>query len=328
MSKSVELTIVQKELIDLIKNYENKLKTQLFIYNIKKEHMNNVISKGDISEGLYVVQILPNDRLKVLSNKISPITMTSLYNKKVVLKQGSNKFYVNYPNKKIDNSNKIAELKLKLKNREILGLKNIKKARLQLFKWECEDKGLDFNKELEKKEEENRKENIRLEKLKQEAIDLENKSIARAKELNKAETLDMPSDKKYQHTLKNMLVTSPWKRYNLTVYRGVMDENKGKLENTGVAMYGRGLYTTTNRSYAKKYGNLVELTPDDLPIIPLRLKTHTDESLFEQILAESFGIEKRHLHLVGELEEIMLKLGYDGMTIGTGKEMMIVKYFD
>ena len=58
---------------------------------------------------------------------------------------------------------------------------------------------------------------------------------------------------------------------NYTIWRGISDES-----GNGMASYGTGLYTTTNRKMASQYGKVIKMDRDALPDFPLRFNTIND----------------------------------------------------
>ena len=108
------------------------------------------------------------------------------------------------------------------------------------------------------------------------------------------------------------------------VYRGV-----GKDGGTGMSMYGSGLYTAAGRKEAAKYGKVTKLGKENLPKNPLQFKTDLDFRQWEYEMAKKLGVDRKDLYGVDEgVEKLVKPLGYDGITIGQGKEMIAVKYGD
>ena len=141
----------------------------------------------------------------------------------------------------------------------------------------------------------------------------ENNSDSFSMQNNIAETAEM---KKY--TIKKPFKIAD----SYKIYRGI-----SKNGNTGTAMYGEGLYTTTNKKYASEFGNVVEIEKNQLPKNPLQFKTETDFSQWEKELANSLGIRRNELYKNNSnVDKYVKKMGYDGITIGTGKDMTIVTY--
>jgi len=106
------------------------------------------------------------------------------------------------------------------------------------------------------------------------------------------------------------------------IYRG---ESEGSGE--GFAMYGQGLYSTTSKKEAAKYGDIREVGKYELPENPLQFKTKNDFSEFEYDIARELGIRKNEISQhVGEINEYVSELGYDGIAIGTGKDKMFVTF--
>lgn len=111
---------------------------------------------------------------------------------------------------------------------------------------------------------------------------------------------------------------------NIIAYRGV-SENSGNNS----AMYGLGLYTTLDKNYASKYGNVEIVEKNLLPDNPLKFRTQNDFQMWEQDLASQLGI--RYSELLGNdygIEKYVKKLGYDGLMIGTGKDTDLISFKD
>ena len=110
-----------------------------------------------------------------------------------------------------------------------------------------------------------------------------------------------------------------------SVYRG--EQNKDNRDhNTGTAMYGQGRYSTTNKKYASRFGKVRTVDYEEMPAKPLSFKNVTAFEMFEQALAEEHNIDKRHMYRNQDLSIIIKKMGYDGITIGPKKDMIIVSY--
>lgn len=108
------------------------------------------------------------------------------------------------------------------------------------------------------------------------------------------------------------------------VYRGT-SENTG----SGFAMYGQGLYTAAKRSTAKQYGTVAKLGRESMPNNPLQFKSASDFSSWEYEMAKRYGVRKNTLYPKNSGPDNLVKaLGYDGITIGTGKDMFMVKFGD
>ena len=90
--------------------------------------------------------------------------------------------------------------------------------------------------------------------------------------------------------------------------------------------YGRGIYSTTNRSYASKFGKVRQVEVEELPFKPLRFKSALWFDEFGHELQRKYGADWFASN--GYVEGIIRKMGFGGVTIGTGKDMIIVKYTD
>lgn len=105
---------------------------------------------------------------------------------------------------------------------------------------------------------------------------------------------------------------------------------RGESENTGsgLAMFGQGTYSTTNKTYAKKFGNVREVNQEELPNNPLQFSNELEFKQFEYEFAKELGIDKRDIPTyIGEVDEYIQKIGYDGLTIGSGKDKIFVKFY-
>ena len=110
-----------------------------------------------------------------------------------------------------------------------------------------------------------------------------------------------------------------------STYRGEQSkENRG--HNTGTAMYGQGRYSTTNRKYASKFGEVRTVDYEEMPSKALSFKNAAAFEMFEQELAKEHNIDKRHMYRNQDLSVIIKKMGYNGATIGPKSDMIIVSY--
>jgi len=110
-----------------------------------------------------------------------------------------------------------------------------------------------------------------------------------------------------------------------STYRGEQSREK-RDHNTGTAMYGQGRYSTTNKKYASKYGEVRTVDYDEMPAKPLSFKNATSFEMFEQELAKEHNIDKSYMYRNQDLSVIIKKMGYDGITIGPKSDMVIVSY--
>lgn len=124
--------------------------------------------------------------------------------------------------------------------------------------------------------------------------------------------------------IENLIYASGYfSRYKIgSVYRG---ETTEKSENGGLALYGEGIYSTTNKKYAQTFGKVRNVEIEEMPAIPISFKTITDFDQFEHLLARQYGIKKSDL---GNPNEYLYKMGYDGITIGPKKDMIICLFKD
>ena len=109
-------------------------------------------------------------------------------------------------------------------------------------------------------------------------------------------------------------------------YRG--ERNGVGNANGGAIFYGRGIYSTTDSKEASAYGDVRPVSADELPSNPLALKTQASFNYLEQSICKQYGIEKRYLYSDDfDVSDLIKKMGYDGLTMGSGKERIVVKYF-
>jgi hypothetical protein len=132
---------------------------------------------------------------------------------------------------------------------------------------------------------------------------------------------DLPEGYFSNQMIMNGLVFRSLSRIKLVAYRG-----ESSRSGTNMANYGRGIYSTTNRSYASKYGKVRKVEVEELPFRPLRFKSDMWFNEFGYELERKYGSDWFKSN--GYTEGVIRKLGFDGVTIGTGKEMIIVKYPD
>lgn len=110
-----------------------------------------------------------------------------------------------------------------------------------------------------------------------------------------------------------------------STYRGEQSK-ENRDHNTGTAMYGQGRYSTTNRKYASKFGEVRTVDYEEMPSKALSFKNAAAFEMFEQELAKAHNIDKRHMYRNQDLSVIIKKMGYNGVTIGPKSDMIIVSY--
>lgn len=110
-----------------------------------------------------------------------------------------------------------------------------------------------------------------------------------------------------------------------STYRGEQSK-ENRDHNTGTAMYGQGRYSTTNRKYASKFGEVRTVDYEGMPSKALSFKNAAAFEMFEQELAREHNIDKRHMYRNQDLSVIIKKMGYNGVTIGPKSDMIIVSY--
>lgn len=132
---------------------------------------------------------------------------------------------------------------------------------------------------------------------------------------------DLPQGYFSNQMIMNGLVFRSLSRIKLVSYRG-----ESSHSGTNMANYGRGIYSTTNRSYASKFGKVRKVEVEELPFKPLRFKSAMWFDEFGHELQRRYGADWFASN--GYAEGIIRKMGFDGVTIGTAKDMIIVKYTD
>ena len=110
-----------------------------------------------------------------------------------------------------------------------------------------------------------------------------------------------------------------------STYRGEQSK-ENRDHNTGTAMYGQGRYSTTNRKYASKFGEVRTVDYEEMPSKALSFKNAAAFEMFKQELAREHNIDKRHMYRNQDLSVIIKKMGYNGVTIGPKSDMIIVSY--
>lgn len=112
---------------------------------------------------------------------------------------------------------------------------------------------------------------------------------------------------------------------NARFWRGESEDS-----GSGMAMFGTGLYFTSNRNYAKQYGKVRELSRSDLPLNPFRFDSLNDYQIWEQETMEILGYDDLRSfrtayydvrHLVQAIDPYA-----DGIQVYTGKDAMFVVY--
>lgn len=108
-----------------------------------------------------------------------------------------------------------------------------------------------------------------------------------------------------------------------TIWRGVSDDS-----GSGMATYGTGLYTTTNKKMAQGYGTVKKMDYDSLPDFPLRFDTINDFEIWIGQTMDILGYDDKRKFAKDypDLRNFIKKLGYDGIQIGSGNDIFFVKY--
>ena len=130
---------------------------------------------------------------------------------------------------------------------------------------------------------------------------------------------DLPEGYFSNQMIMNGLVFRSLSLEKLVAYRGESAES-----GSNIALYGRGIYSTTSRSYASKFGKVRKVEVNELPFKPLRFKSDMWFNEFGYDLQRKYGSDWFKSN--GYTEGVIRKMGFDGVTIGTGKEMIIIKY--
>ena len=114
------------------------------------------------------------------------------------------------------------------------------------------------------------------------------------------------------------------------IWRGISTDTL-----SGMATYGQGLYTTSNKSHAKKFagndGRVVEMDRGDLPSNALRFDTINDYEIWFQGAEKEAGFDgPRERQAAGYIEPDhfikSIDAEIDGLQIGTGKDAMFVNW--
>lgn len=124
-----------------------------------------------------------------------------------------------------------------------------------------------------------------------------------------------------KHMLLNGLIYKPFSRVKLIAYRG-----ESEYSGSGMAMYGVGIYSTTKYSYAKKFGKVRKVEVDEIPLFPIRFKTSLDFQQWEYDLMKKLDVSRDKFEEMGGVVKVVNDLGFDGVTIGTVSDMILVKY--
>lgn len=104
-----------------------------------------------------------------------------------------------------------------------------------------------------------------------------------------------------------------------TVFRGTSKETGNNM-----ASYGQGLYTTTNKKVAKEFGDVEEMGGYAIPENPIQFNSPFEFENWLGEIADKAGVSKANLG--AERHDIIKGLGYDGVSIGTGKDRIFVSY--
>lgn len=115
------------------------------------------------------------------------------------------------------------------------------------------------------------------------------------------------------------------KSYKL--YRGISEYSGGNM-----AVYGSGLYTTADFSYAKKYGKVTEMDKEtSLPRYAIRFKSNNDYQIWlGNTVLKVLGMKsiRNFNEKYKEISEFFIELDpeIDGVQLYTGKDSIFVKF--
>lgn len=107
---------------------------------------------------------------------------------------------------------------------------------------------------------------------------------------------------------------------------------RGESEDSGsgMAALGLGYYFTSDRSYAKKYGKVVEVSRDMIPFGALRFRTTNDFEIWVGETMKVLGIEdKRDIGAAyPDFADFVRAISpdIDGIQIGLGKDAIFVRW--
>lgn len=108
-------------------------------------------------------------------------------------------------------------------------------------------------------------------------------------------------------------------------WRGVSPDS-----GSGMAALGQGLYFTCDRSYAARYGKVVEVSRSNLPYGCLRFDTHNDFQIWYQQSFVLMGYRDNR-EVSADFPDFADFIRYidpniDGIQIGRGRDAMFVSY--
>lgn len=126
--------------------------------------------------------------------------------------------------------------------------------------------------------------------------------------------------------LQNTTVNRKFRRANITAYRG-----ESSASGTGMAVYGRGIYSSQRKSTARKYGTVRVVSYEELPYNPFRVKSEVSYELLSSVFRNyclSKGVSLDDFYKHEGLVSYLKYKGYDGLTIGIAPDNIIVKWTD
>jgi hypothetical protein len=97
----------------------------------------------------------------------------------------------------------------------------------------------------------------------------------------------------------------------------------------GMATYGQGLYSTTNKQLAKQYGDVIEIPTSLLPFNPARFDSVNEFQIWLQNFDKANGLTPRERYAKWtDLGEYIASVfpEFDGIQIGTTNNAMFVTW--
>lgn len=126
--------------------------------------------------------------------------------------------------------------------------------------------------------------------------------------------------------LQNTTVNRQFRRANITAYRG-----ESYSSGTGMANYGRGIYSSQRKATARKYGTVRVVSYEELPYKPFRVKSEVSYELLDSTFRKyclSKGVSLQDYYKKEGLVSYLKYKGFDGLTIGIAPDNIIVKWTD
>ena len=163
------------------------------------------------------------------------------------------------------------------------------------------------------------------ERIRQQAIEEKaNKEKADMDKFNNLEKIELSDNFKFVYTTNKYDIN---KIHGKAVRGEVSEEDKDQRGgNGGLAIYGVGTYSTLDKKYASKFGNVRVVEREELPEKPLELTSENNFNLVLQDISDKYGISRDTLKEMNP-NLIVKKMGYDGLVMGKGTNRMIVKFY-